>query len=172
MVDLDTFRSRYVPDHGDDNIRTPDGKSIIDLHTEFKTRKAVGERLTRKGQAEHAHSFHQDEELAAIIAQCEQRKTDSLHYGPTEDPDSLWLQNIPMEEDSGSANVVEAADATISDWKRITADARATRPGAVLHTMTNPGGRPTNLGWAVPNRFEAIADAPTEAAPSKVTDNA
>jgi hypothetical protein len=172
MIDTETFRSRYVLEEGVDNLRTLKGKSIIDLHSEFAARKAAGERNIRAGQAGHAHIFHQDEELAAIIAQCEQRKVDSLHYGPPEDPDSAWLQNIPMEEDGGSANVVEAADASISEWKKITADDRRVPPGAVLHTMTNPGGRPINLGWAAPNRFEAIADTLTEAAPSKVADNA
>jgi hypothetical protein len=77
-----------------------------------------------------------------------------------------------MEETSGDANVVDEADASISGWKEATANARLAPPGAALYTITNPGGRPSNLGWAVPNRFEAIADTHTEAAPSKVTDNA
>jgi hypothetical protein len=172
MIDTETYRRRYVLEEGTDHLRTSKGKSIIDLHTEFAARKSAKESAIRAGQAGHAHVFHQDEELAAIIAQCEHRKTDSMHYGPPVDADSAWLQNMPMDEDEGAANVVDAADAAISNWKDITAGARSVPPGSVLHTITNPGGRPTNLGWAVPNRFEAIAEPHTEAAPSKVADNA
>jgi hypothetical protein len=172
MLDTETYRRRYILDEGVDNLRTSKGKSIIDLHTEFAARKSAQENAIRAGQAGHAHVFHQDKELAAIIAQCEHRKSDSLHYGLPEDADSAWLRNMPTEEDGGDVDAVGAADATISDWKQITAGARVAPPGAVLHTITNPGGCPTNLGWAVPNRFEAIADSHTEATPSKVTDNA
>jgi hypothetical protein len=83
---------------------------------------------------------------------------------------------MPLEEQVGEAvggpSAVEVADAGISDWKAIMADARKAPPGAVLHTITNSGGRPTNLGWAVPNRYEALKDSQDDASPSKVTDNA
>jgi hypothetical protein len=52
------------------------------------------------------------------------------------------------------------------------ADARKAPPGAVLHTMTVPGGRPTNLGWAIPTRFDALAEPQDVDSPSKVADNA
>jgi hypothetical protein len=176
MPDTETYRKRYVLEEGVDNLRTSLGKSIIDLHTEFAARKGAREGAIRAGQALHAHMFHQDEELAAIIAQCEHQKSDSLHYGPPMDQDSAWLSNMPDEEAGvaeGGASTVEAADANISEWKRITAEARTVPPGAVLHTMTVAGGRPTNLGWAVPNRFGALAGPQEdEASPSKVADNA
>jgi hypothetical protein len=168
MPDTETYRRRYVLEEGTDDLRTSMGKSIIDLHTEFAARKAVKEKAIRAGQAGHAHVFHQEEELAAIIAQCEHRKTDSLHYGPPVDADSAWLRNMPMEEDT---NVVAEADAATSEWKKITADARPP-PGSTLYTVTNPGGRLTNLGWVASNRFEAIDESHTEATPSKVADNA
>jgi hypothetical protein len=160
-------------EEGTDDLRTSKGKSIIDLHTEFAARKAAKENAIRAGQAGHAHVFHQDEELAAMIAQCEHRKSDSLHYGPPVDADSAWLRNMPMEEAGDVTNVIDEADAAASSWKTIMADARSAPPlGATLYTITNPGGRPTNLGWTAPNRFEAIADSHTEATPSKVADNA
>jgi hypothetical protein len=175
MPDTETYRKRYVLEDGVDNLRTSLGKSIIDLHSEFMARKASKEGAIRAGQASHAHIFHQDKELAAIIAQCEHRKSSSLLYGPPTDPDSAWLQNIPDEQVKDverGASAVEAADASISEWKRITAAARTVPPSAALYTVTNLGGRPTNLGWAVPNRFGALAGPQEEASPSKVADNA
>jgi hypothetical protein len=176
MPDTETYRKRYVLEEGVDNLRTSLGKSIIDLHTEFAARKGAREGAIRAGQALHAHMFHQDEELAAIIAQCEHRKSDSLHFSPPMDQDSAWLSNMPNKEAGvaeGGASTVEAADANILEWKRITAEARTVPPGAVLHTMTVAGGRPTNLGWAVPNCFSALAGPQEdEASPSKVANNA
>jgi hypothetical protein len=175
MPDTETFRRRYVLEEGVDNLRTSLGKSIINLHSEFAARKGAKEGAIRAGQSSHAYVFHQEEELAAIIAQCEHRKADSLHYGPPTDPDSDWLRNMPDEQVEGvegGASAVETADAGISEWKKITAEARRVPPGAVLHTMTTPGGRPVNLGWAIPNRFDALAGPQDEASPSKVADNA
>jgi hypothetical protein len=173
MPDTETYRRRYILKEGTDDLHTSKGKSIIDLHTEFAARKAAKENAIRAGQAGHAHVFHQDEELAAMIAQCEHRKSDSLHYGPPVDADSAWLRNMPMEEAGDNTNVIDEADAAASNWKMVTADARSAPPsGATLYTITNLGGRPTNLGWAAPNCFEAIADSHAKATPSKVADNA
>jgi hypothetical protein len=173
MPDTETYRRRHILEEGTDDLRTSKGKSIIDLHTEFAARKAAKENAIRAGQAGHAHVFHQDEELAVMIAQCEHRKSDSLHYGPPVDADSAWLRNMPMEEAGDNSNVIDEADAAASSWKTIMADARsAPHPGATLYTITNPGGRPTNLGWAAPNRFGAIADSHAKATPSEVADNA
>jgi hypothetical protein len=176
MPDSETYRRRYVPNEGAETIRTTKGSSIIDLHTEFSARKASNEKLIRTAQATYGHKFHQDEELAAIIAQCEHRMSDSVEYGPRPDPADEWILNMPLDEQAGEAvggpSAVEVADAGISDWKAITADARKPPPGAVLHTITNPGGRPINLGWAVPNRYEALKGSQDDAPPSEVTGNA
>jgi hypothetical protein len=176
MPDTDTYRRRYVLEQGTDNICSSLGKSIIDLHSEFSARKAAKEKAIRVAQVSHSHTFHQDEELAGIIAQCEHRKGDSLKYRPREDPADDWLRNMPLDEQiggaEGGANAVDEADAGISEWKKITADAKRVPPGSVLHTITNPGGRPINLGWANPNRFGALSGSQDEASPSKVTDNA
>jgi hypothetical protein len=176
MPDSETYRKRYVPNDGAEAIRTTKGSSIIDLHTEFSARKASNEKLIRTAQATYGHKFHQDEELAAIIAQCEHRMSESMEYGPRPDPADDWIRNMPLDEQAGEAvggpSAVEVADAGISDWKAITADARKAPPGAVLHTITNPGGRPINLGWAVPNRYEALKGSQDDAPPSEVTGNA
>jgi hypothetical protein len=175
MLDLETYRSRYVPE-GADNIRTSKGKSIIDLHQEFSTRKAATEKLIRTAQATYGDDFHQDEELAVVIAQCEHQKSDAPSYGPQLDPAEDWLRNMPLDAQIGEAvggpSAVEAADAGIKEWKAITADTRKPPPGAVLYTITNPGGRPSNLGWANPNRFSTLSGDQDEAPPSEVTDNA
>jgi hypothetical protein len=180
MPDTETYRKRYVQEEGPDSLRTSKGSSIIDLHTEFSARKASNEKLIRIAQTNYGDKFHQDEELAAIIAQCEHRKSDTLDYGPRQDPSDDWIRNMPLDEQVGEAvggpSAVEVADAGISDWKSITADARrappGAPPGAVLHTITNPGGRPTNLGWAVPNRFEVLKGPQADASPSEVADHA
>jgi hypothetical protein len=174
MPDTETYRRRYVLEEGADHLRTSLGKSIIDLHTEFSARKASKESTIRAGQSSHADKFHQDEELAAIIAQCEHRKADSVLYGPPMDTDNAWLQSMPNEQVEGvdGGDAVATADASIADWKKITADYRKAPPGAVLHTITTSGGRPVNLGWAIPNRFDALAEPQGVASPSKVADNA
>jgi hypothetical protein len=174
MPDMETYRRRYVLEEGIDHLRTSLGKSIIDLHTEFAARKAIKESTVRAGQSSHAQELHQDEELAAIIAQCEHQKSDSVLYGPPMDTDSAWLQNMPDEQVEGvmGGDAVATADAGIAEWKKITAHSRRPPPGAVLHTMTVPGGRPTNLGWAIPTRFDALAEPQDVDSPSKVADNA
>jgi hypothetical protein len=80
MPDSETYRKRYVPTEGAEAIRTTKGSSIIDLHTEFSARKASNEKLIRTAQATYGHKFHQDEELAAIIAQCELRMSESVTF--------------------------------------------------------------------------------------------
>jgi hypothetical protein len=160
MPDTDTYRRCYVMEQGEDCVRSSLGRSIIDLHSEFAARKGVQEAAIRAAQLSHSKTFHQDEELAAVIAQCEHQKAGSL-YGPVEDPADNWLRNMPLEEqirDANTLGTVEAADAGSREWKKITADARGPPPGSVLHTMMMPGGgRPVNLGWAVPNRFSCYA---------------
>jgi hypothetical protein len=91
MPDTDTYRKRYVLEEGTDNITSSLGRSIIDLHSEFVAWKAAQESAIRAAQLSHNKIFHQDEELAAIIAQCEHRNSDLLLYGPREDPADDWL---------------------------------------------------------------------------------
>jgi hypothetical protein len=175
MPDTDTYRRRYVMEQGEDNICSSLGRSIIDLHSEFAAWKGVQEAAIRAAQLSHSKTFHQDEELAAVIAQCEHQKAGSS-YGPVEDPADDWIRNMPLEEqirDANAPSAVEATDAGSWEWKKITADARAPPAGSVLHTMMMPGGgRPVNLGWVAPNRFSALGGPQDEAAPSKVADNA
>jgi hypothetical protein len=176
MPDTETFRERYVLEHGEDRVRSSLGKSIIDLHAEFAAWKAVLEPAIRAAQNDHSKIFHQDEELAAIIAQCEHQKGDSTRYGPVEDPADDWLRNMPLEEQigvaEGATNAVATAEDGMRAWKSITADARGVTPRLVLHSMTVSGGRPINLGWAVPNRFSTLGTDQDEAGPSKVANNA
>jgi hypothetical protein len=178
MPDTDTYRKRYVLEEGTDNITSSLGRSIIDLHSEFVAWKAAQESAIRAAQLSHNKIFHQDEELAAIIAQCEHRNSDLLLYGPREDPADDWLRNMPLEEQIGEAapgrDAVETADAEMQEWSAVKASA-VSRPSAgpsVLHTMMVPSGRPVNLGWSGANRFSTLAGPQGSDTPSKVADNA
>jgi hypothetical protein len=178
MPDLDTYRKHYILEEGVDAIRSSLGRSIIDLLTEFTTCKAAQEPAIRAAQLKHNKAFHQDEDLAAVIAQCEHRKADCLSYGPREDPADDWLRNMPLEEQIGEVDqgrsAVETADAEMKEWKAVKAS-DASQPSAgpsVLHTMMVQGGRPVNLGWSGANRFSTLGGPSDSATPSKVTDNA
>jgi hypothetical protein len=115
MPDTETYCKRYVLEQGEDRVRSSLGRSIIDLHSEFSAQKAVLESATRTAQSTHSNVFHQDEELAAIIAQCEHQKGDSTRYGPVEDPADDWLRNMPLEEQIGTAEGATNAVATAED---------------------------------------------------------
>jgi hypothetical protein len=176
MPSVETFQRLYVHDKGDEPIRSSLGRSIIDMHPEFLTRKAVQEPAIRAAQASHSKAFHQDEELAAVIAQCEHRGG-SLSYGPAANPADNWILNMPLEEQIGDAahgpSAVEVADEGVREWKAIMASRsvpEATGP-AVLHTMMQQGGHPINLGWTGSNRFNVLSRSNDDPSPSKVTDN-
>jgi hypothetical protein len=138
--------------------------------------KAAQEPAIRAAQLSHSKVFHQDEELAAIIAQCEHRNG-SLEYGPKEDPADDWLRNMPLEEQIGEAapdrGAVETADTEMKEWKAIKASGanRDTVGPSVLHTIVRDG-RPVNLGWTGVNRFSTLGGHQDPASPSKVADNA
>jgi uncharacterized RmlC-like cupin family protein len=170
MLPAETYRKLYMHEEGDEPIRSSLGRSIIDLHLEFVARKAAQETAILDAQTSHSKVFHQDEELAAVIAQCEHRG-EPRTYGPTPDPADDWLVNMPLNEQIGDTahgpSAVEAADAGVREWKTITAH----RPTAeasdlpVLHTMMQQSGRPTN-------RFGMLGRSNDDPTPSKVTDNA
>jgi hypothetical protein len=172
MLDTETYRKRYILAEGVDTISTSLGRSIIDLHSEFVARKAAGESTIRVGQTSHSKIFHQDEELAAIIAQCEHR-TGSLSYGPPMESDEQWLKNMIAEhgeEPVPGPDAVKSVDEELTAWKAIKASRPPTGP-ATLHTMITPSG-PVNLGWTGSNRFSSLSGAQGVDTPSKVTDNA
>jgi hypothetical protein len=176
MPDTEIYHKRYVLEEGTDTISTSLGRSIIDLHSEFSARKAAQEPAIRAAQLSHSKVFHQDEELAAIIAQCEHRNG-SLEYGPKEDPADDWLRNMPLEEQIGEAapdrGAVETADTEMKEWKAIKASGanRDTVGPSVLHTIVRDG-HPVNLGWTGVNRFSTLGGHQDPASPSKVADNA
>jgi hypothetical protein len=174
MPDTETYRSRYCLEEGSDTIHTRTGRSIIDLHSEFAARKAAGESAIRAGQTSHSMIFHQDEELAAIIAQCEHRKG-SLSYGPPMESDDQWLKNMVAEhheEPAPGLDAVKSADEELGAWKAIKASSSSRPAGATtLHTMITPSG-PVNLGWTGANRFSSLVGPQGATTPSKVTDNA
>jgi hypothetical protein len=174
MPDTQTYRERYVLEEGTDTISTSKGKTIIDLHTEFGARKAASEAAIRAGQKSHGHLFHQDEELAAVIAQCEHRKG-GFTYGPQADHADDWLRNMPTDESAQVApqlqGAVESADAELQAWKAVKASNRAPMGPATLHTMITPSG-PVNLGWSGANRFTTLGGPQDTAIPSEVADNA
>jgi hypothetical protein len=174
MPDTETYRERYVLEEGTDTISTSKGKTIIDLHTEFGARKAAGEVAIQAGQKSHGHLFHQDEELAAVIAQCEHRKG-GFAYGPQADHADDWLRNMPTDESAQVApqlqGAVESADAELQAWKAVKASNRAPTGPATLHTMITPSG-PVNLGWSGANRFTTLGGPQDTAIPSEVADNA
>jgi hypothetical protein len=177
MPDTETYHKRYVQEEGVNTISSSLGRSIIDLHLEFSARKAAQEPAIWAAQTSHSKVFHQDEELVAIIAQCEHRNGE-LVYGPIEDPADDWLQNMPLEEQIGEAaptlGAVETADAELKEWKNIKASgaSRASAGPSMLHTMMVQGGRPVNLGWSGANRFSTLGGPQDSTTPSKVTDNA
>jgi hypothetical protein len=120
MPDTETFRKRYILEQGTDTVCTSLGKSIIDLHSEFVAQKAAQEPAIRAAQVSHSKIFHQDEELAAVIAQCEHQKG-ALAYGPIEDPADDWIRNMPLEDQIGEVTpelgTVATADAELREWK-------------------------------------------------------
>jgi hypothetical protein len=174
MPDTETYRKRYVPEEGPDTFRTRRGHSIIDLHSEFAARKAAGESAIRVSLANHPQIFHQDEELAAIIAQCEHRKG-NLSYGPPMVPDEQWLTNMVAEhheEPAPGLDAVRSADEELGAWKDAKAGSSIRPAGATtLHTMITPSG-PVNLGWSGANRFSSLGGPLGAITPSEVTDNA
>jgi hypothetical protein len=130
MPDTETYRKRYILAEGVDTISTSLGRSIIDLHSEFVARKAAGESAIRVGQTSHSKIFHQDEELAAIIAQCEHR-TGSLSYGPPMESDEQWLKNMIAEhgeEPAPGPDAVKSVDEELAAWKAIKASRPPTGP--------------------------------------------
>jgi hypothetical protein len=174
MPDTETYRKCYILEEGTDMIKTSLGKSIIDLHTEFAARKAAGKAKIRAGQISHSDSFHQDEELAAVIAQCEHRNG-GFAYGPQEDPADDWLKNMPLDEQALGVlpvlGAVESADAELQAWKAVKSTNRVPTGPPTLHTMMTPSG-PANLGWLGANRFTFLGGPQDTAMPSEVTDNA
>jgi hypothetical protein len=177
MPDTETYRRRYILEEGTDTVSTSQGHSIISLHSEFAARKAAQEPAIRAAQLSHSKKFHQDEELAAIITQCEHQKGEHM-YGPKEDPADDWLRNMPLEEQIREAapalSAVETADAEMKEWKAIKASGAGRTPAgpSVLHTMMIRDGRPIHLGWTGANRFSTLDGPQDTATPSKVTDNA
>jgi hypothetical protein len=117
MPDTDTYRRRYVMEQGEDNICSSLGRSIIDLHSEFAAWKGVQEAAIRAAQLSHSKTFHQDEELAAVIAQCEHQKAGSS-YGPVEDPADDWIRNMPLEEQIRDANTLGSGTRTLPAQSR------------------------------------------------------
>jgi hypothetical protein len=178
MPTMEAYRKLYVHEGGSELIRSSLGQSIIDLHSEFSACKAAQEPAIRVAQTTHKKVFHKDEELAVIIAQCE-HQGESREYGPELNPADDWIRNMPLEDQIGDAahgaSAVEAADASIREWKAITASRppHQTTGPTVLHTMMSVGGgRPVNLGWTGPNHFDALTGSNDDPSPSKVTDNA
>jgi hypothetical protein len=177
MLSMETYHRLYVHDEGDSPIRSTLGRSIIDLHSEFATRKAVLEPAIWAAQTSHGKTFHQDEELAEVITRCEHMR-EAPPYGPTDEDVPSWIWNMPLEEQIGDAaqgpSAVETADKASREWRAITSSGsvnKATGP-LVLHTMMQPAGRPVNLGWMGSNHFDALSGADAGPPPSKVTDNA
>jgi hypothetical protein len=174
MPDTETYRKCYILEEGTDTISTSKGKSIINLHSEFGARKAAGESVIRAGQSSHSDIFHQDEDLAAVIAQCEHRKG-SFAYGPQEDHADDWLRNMPLDEQAQAVppvqGAVESADAELQAWRAVKATNRAPTGPSTLHTMITPNG-PVNLGWSGANRFTTLGGPQDTATPSNVADNA
>jgi hypothetical protein len=171
MPSLETYRRLYVTNEPDTPILSRLGKSIIDLHSEFAARKAAQEPAIQEAQATHSRIFHQDEELAAIIAQCE-HQAGSTSYGPTAEDIPSWVRNMPLEEqisgDAPGPSAMETASAELTKWKAVKASGPRT-----LHTMMNPGrGPPVNLGWTGVNRFSTLEWSKNDPAPSKVANNA
>jgi hypothetical protein len=177
MPDVETYCKLYVHEEGDNPIRSSLGRSIIDLHTEFTTRKGAQEAAIRAAQSSHSKVFHQDEELAVVIAQCEHLRGD-FSYGPKTDPSDDWILNMPLDEQIGDAaqgySAVQAADKGTREWRAITASLCAPGPAGqtTLHTMAQQGGHPVNLGWSGLNCFAAISGSNDDPSPSKVADNA
>jgi hypothetical protein len=166
---LETYCRLFVPEEGSASILSNLGKSIIDLHSEFGAWKAAGKTAIREAQSTHSKIFHQDEELAAVIARCEAAINKNTPYGPLAEEVPEWIHNMPLEEQIGDAhqevNVVEAAKQEISKWQAVKSKGPLT-----LHTMMQGG--PVNLGWTGTNRFTSIASATDVPIPSKVTENA
>jgi hypothetical protein len=181
MLAVESYHSLYISENGDSPILSCLGKRIIDLHSKFAARKAAGEPAIWEAQSTHPKIFHQDEELAAMIVQCENRAS-TLPYGPSAEEAPAWIRNMPLEEQIGEAtlapsaapapNVVKAASREVGEWQA----AKGGRPGSAaaedltLHTMMQGG--PVNLGWTTTNRFAPIASTDDVSTPSKVTDNA
>jgi hypothetical protein len=169
MPPIETYRRLFVPKEGVDAVLLNLGKSIIDLHSEFSARKAAGEAAIREAQTMHSKIFHQDEELAAVIARCEGIIGRDAPYGPTSEEIPEWIRNMPLEEQIGEAHpgasTIDTATLEVSEWQ-----AAKSRGPRTLHTMMRGG--PVNLGWTGTNHFTPIADADDASTPSKVTENA
>jgi hypothetical protein len=177
MPDAETYCKLYVHEEGDNPIRSSLGRSIIDLHSEFSAHKGAQEAAIQAAQSSHSKIFHQDEEIAAVIAQCEHLGGAS-HYGPKTNPADDWLLNMPLDEQIGDAahgpSAVQTADKGVKEWKVIMASSRVPEPTGppTLHTMMQQDGRPVNLGWTGSNRFVALSGSNDDPSPSKVADNA
>jgi hypothetical protein len=170
MPSVEEYRELYVGDVDDPlpPLVLSLGKSLIDLHTEFATRKAVGEGAVAAGQSSHPDIFHQDDELAGLITQSGARKVRDIHYGPSLEK-SDWVSNIPDEtptpEDVG-ADLVREVDEALSAWKAVKGKGIPT-----LHSEM-VGGRPLNLGWSRTNPFDPISVPAVVEEPSETIPNA
>jgi hypothetical protein len=144
MPSIEDYRRLYVHDTGYPPVLSSMGKSIIDLHSEFKARKAAQEPAIREAQTKHGKIFHQDEDLAAVIAGCESQNVPL--YGPSAVEAPSWIRNMPLEEMIGEAalarNAVEVADTEVNEWKAAKKgrSAEAETGAPTLHTMMQAGG--------------------------------
>jgi hypothetical protein len=172
---VESYRRQYVSEEGGPPVLSNLGKSIIDLHSEFAAWKAAGESAIREAQSTHSKIFHQDEELAAVIAQCK-NQVGIIPYGPTVEEIPDWICNMPLEEQiwglTSAPNMVEAATLEVSEWQAAKGGRQVTKDTGPLTLHTIMQGGPVNLRWTSTNRFAPIIDAEEVSTPSKVTDNA
>jgi hypothetical protein len=84
MPSIKDYQKLYVgPDYLSSNAHKSFlGKDIIEMHLEFMAHKVAGEAMIRKGQNEHGHLFHSDEELIKLVTWTLGTTAAHLHYGP------------------------------------------------------------------------------------------